>query len=118
MQFLVEPDGCAISKFLNIFRIQICGLLHFPCCSEFIELRCSALQNITSPDGEPVFFFGLFFRFFVMILSVCDLYLEPSGGHRSILSLAVLQLHLYLQQALNLDLQKYKNLFVSNTLEW
>lgn len=53
-----------------------------------------------------------------MSLSVCDLYLEPSGGHRSILSLAVLQLHLYLQQALNLDLQKYKNLFVSNTLEW
>lgn len=64
MQFHVEPDGCAISKFLNIFRIQICGLLHFPCCSEFIELRCSALQNITSPDGEPVFFLVCFIDFF------------------------------------------------------
>lgn len=81
-----------------------------------VEVQC--ITEYHEPRWWASLFFGLFFRFFLMILSVCDLYLEPSGGHRSILSLAVLQLHLYLQQALNLDLQKYKNLFVSNTLEW
>lgn len=51
-----------------------------------------------------------------MILSACGLYLESWGGHHSIVSLAVLQLYLYLEQGLNLNLQKCKNLFVSNAL--
>lgn len=56
MQFLTEPDGCAISKSLNIFRTQSIYLLPIvvSCLPAFVELRCSVLQSITGVNGEPV----------------------------------------------------------------
>lgn len=57
MQFLFEPDGCAINKFLNIFRTQSIHVwsLVISYSPEFVGLGCSALQNITNPNDEPLF---------------------------------------------------------------
>lgn len=57
MQFLFEPDGCAINKFSNIFRTRSVHMWsvvisHSP---EFVGLGYCALQDITSPNDEPSF---------------------------------------------------------------
>lgn len=56
MQFPIEPDGCAISKLLNVFRTKSVYLLPVvvSCSSAFVGLRCGVLQNITRLNGEPV----------------------------------------------------------------
>lgn len=100
VQFLIEPDGCAISKFLNVFRTQSVYFLpvvvsHLPAS---LELRCGVLQSITSRMVSQSFLqfsFCVVFIFIEVVIALSE-------------SLGVLWLLLHLQLGLNSDLQKYQ----------
>lgn len=81
VQFLFEPDGCAISKFLNIFRTQstvYCGFMFSGICR--VDVQCISKYHL--PKWWASHSYGL--DLFCVVLSACDLYFYFWGGHSSV----------------------------------